>query len=63
LSYGAKPYHGRPYSCTTVAGSDYKKEVKVLTVIDVFSKISGSEWAAPTFVQAKKTGDVCILPY
>jgi hypothetical protein len=26
--------------------------------IDVFNRSSDSEWAAPTFIQAKKTGDV-----
>jgi hypothetical protein len=35
--------------------------MKRLTDIDVFNKISDSEWAAPTFIQARKTGDVCIL--
>jgi hypothetical protein len=32
-----------------------------LTDIDVFNRSSDSEWAAPTFIQAKKTGDVRIL--
>jgi hypothetical protein len=32
-----------------------------LTYIDVFNRSSDSEWAAPTFIQAKKTGDVRIL--
>jgi hypothetical protein len=32
-----------------------------LTDIDVFNRISDSEWAEPTFIQAKKTGDVQIL--
>jgi hypothetical protein len=31
--------------------------------IDVFNISSDSEWAAPTFIQAKKTGDVRILTY
>jgi hypothetical protein len=38
-----------------------KTEVKRLTDIDVFNRSSDSEWAAPTFIQAKKTGDVRIL--
>jgi hypothetical protein len=35
--------------------------MKRLTDIDVFNRNSDSEWAAPTFIQAKKTGDVRIL--
>jgi hypothetical protein len=37
-----------------------KKEVKRLTDIDVFNRNSESEWEAPTFNQAKNTGDVRI---
>jgi hypothetical protein len=40
-----------------------KKEFKRLTYIDVFNRSSDSEWAAPAFIQAKKTGDVRILTY
>jgi hypothetical protein len=35
--------------------------MKRLTDIDVFNGSSDSEWAAPTFFQAKKTGDVHIV--
>jgi hypothetical protein len=35
--------------------------VKRLTDIDVFNRSSDYEWAAPIFIQAKKTGDVRIL--
>jgi hypothetical protein len=35
--------------------------MKRLTDIDVFNRSSDSEWAAPTFIQAKKAGDVRIL--
>jgi hypothetical protein len=35
--------------------------MKRLTDIDVFSRSSYSVWAAPTFIQAKKTGDVHIF--
>jgi hypothetical protein len=40
-----------------------KKEVKRLTDIDVFNRSSDSKWAAPIFIQSKKTGDVRILTY
>jgi hypothetical protein len=35
--------------------------MKRLTDIDVFNRSSDFEWAAPTFIQSKKTGDVRIL--
>jgi hypothetical protein len=35
--------------------------MKRLTDIDVLNRSSDSEWAAPAFIQAKKTGDVRIL--
>jgi hypothetical protein len=35
--------------------------MKRLTDIDVFNRRSDSEWAAPTFIQDKKTGDMRIL--
>jgi hypothetical protein len=38
-----------------------KKEMKILADIDVFNRSSDSDLAAPTFIQAKKTGDVRIL--
>jgi hypothetical protein len=38
-----------------------KTEMKRLTDIDVFNRSSDYEWAASTFIQAKKIGDVRIL--
>ena len=38
-----------------------KKEITRLTNIGVFHKHNGSEWAAPTSVQPKKTGDMRVL--
>jgi hypothetical protein len=35
--------------------------MKRLTYIDLCNRSSDSEWAAPTFIQAKKTGNVRIL--
>jgi hypothetical protein len=40
-----------------------KGSKKRLTDIDVFKRSSDSEWAEPTFIQAKNTGDVQILTY
>jgi hypothetical protein len=38
-----------------------QKGSKRLTKKDVFDRSSDSEWAAPTFIQAEKTGDESIL--
>jgi hypothetical protein len=58
---GAKPYHARPFPVQKSLEATTKKEVKILTDIDFFNRSSDSEWAAPTFIQAKNTGDVRIL--
>jgi hypothetical protein len=59
---GAKPYHARPFPVTQSLEATTKTVMKRLTDIDVFNRSSDSEWAAPTFIQAKNTGDVRILP-
>jgi hypothetical protein len=56
-----KPYHARPFPVTQSLEATTKTEMKLLTDIDVFNRSSDSEWAAPTFIQVKKTGDVRIL--
>ena len=58
---GAKPYHARPFPVPQSLEATTKKEVQRLTDIDVFNRSSDSEWAAPTFIQAKKTCDVRTL--
>jgi hypothetical protein len=58
---GTKPYHARPFPVPQYLEAMTKTEMKRLTDIDVFNRSSDSEWAAPTFIQAKKTGDVHIL--
>jgi hypothetical protein len=63
LNYGAKPYHATPFPVPRLLEATTKKEVKRLTDIDVFNRSSDSEWAAPTFIQDKKTHDVRILTY
>jgi hypothetical protein len=59
--YGAKPYHARPFPVPQSLEAMTKTEMKRLTDIDVFNRSSDSEWAAPTFIQAKNTGNVRIL--
>jgi hypothetical protein len=61
LSDGANPYHARPFPVPQSLEETTKTEMKRLTEIVVFNRRSDSEWEAPTFIQAKKTGDVRIL--
>ena len=61
LINGAKPYHAKPFPVPHSLEQTTKKEINRLTSIGVFEKNYDSEWAAPTFVQPKKTGDVRIL--
>jgi hypothetical protein len=58
---GAKPYHARPFTVPRSFEAMTKTKMKRLIDIDVFNRSSDFEWAAPTFIQAKKTGDVRIL--
>jgi hypothetical protein len=60
---GEKPYHARPFPVPQSLEVTTKTEMNRLTNIDVFNRSSDSEWAAPTFVQAKNTGNVRILTY
>jgi hypothetical protein len=61
LINGAKPYHAIPFPVPHSLEVTKNIEMKRLTYIDVFNRISDSEWAAPTCIEAKKTGDVRIL--
>ena len=56
-----KPYHARPFPVPKCFEDTTKKEIKRLCDIGVLSKCNDSEWAAPTFIQPKKTGDVRVL--
>lgn len=61
LKEGAVPYHARAFPIPKSLEATTHKEIDRLTNIKVFRKSHDSEWAAPTFVQPKKTGDVRIL--
>ncbi len=61
LKPDAVPYAARPFPVPQSLHRTTKVEMNRLTGIQVFEKNSDSEWAAPTFVQPKKTGDVRIL--
>jgi transposase InsO family protein len=61
LQSDAKPYHARPFPVPQAFEGVTKKEIARLTLIGVLRKCHESEWAAPTFIQPKKTGDVRVL--
>jgi hypothetical protein len=58
---GAKPNHARPFPVPQSLEATTNTEMKRLTYIYLFNISSDYEWDAPTFIQAKKTGDVRIL--
>jgi len=57
----AKPYHAKAFPIPQSLEKTTKVEMERLRGIGVFEKTYDSQWAAPTFVQPKKTGDVRIL--
>ena len=61
LSKHKKPYHVRPFLILKCFEDTTKKEIKHLCNIGVLTKCNDSKWAAPTFIQPKKTGDVRVL--
>jgi hypothetical protein len=61
LRENAKPVHARAFPIPQALLKPTKTEVNHLTKIDIFEKAYDSEWAAPTFVKQKKTGDIQIL--
>lgn len=61
LQEGAKPYHARPFGIPQAFEKTTKKEIDRLLGIGVLKKTYDSEWAAPSFIQPKKTGDVRVL--
>jgi Reverse transcriptase (RNA-dependent DNA polymerase) len=61
LVEGAKPYHAKPFPVPQAYVNLTKKELARLIKEGVFEANHDSEWAAPTFIQPKKTGDIRIL--
>ena len=61
LDKDATPYHARAFPVPKSLEKTTKKEITRLSDIGVLKKDHESEWAAPTFVQPKKTGDIRIL--
>jgi hypothetical protein len=52
--YGAKPYHAIPFPVPPSFEATTKTEMKRFPDIGVFNRSSYSEWAAPTFIRAKR---------
>ena len=60
LNKDEKPYHARPFPVLKCYEETAKKEIQLLCDIGVLEKCNDSEWAAPMFIQPKKTGDVRV---
>ena len=62
LKPNAKPYHdGKPFPIPKAYERTTRKEAKRFEDIGVWYHNPDAKWAAPTFIQPKKTGDVRIL--
>ena len=61
LKPDAKPHHAQAYPVPQSVKATTKTEIDRLESIGVLKKSSDSDWAAPMFVQKKKTGDVRVL--
>ena len=64
LQSGSKPYAGRYYNIPKayhdIAKTENERLVKI-DVLDKLNRVNDSPWAAPSFCQMKKTGDVRFL--
>ena len=61
LQEGAKPYHAKAFPIPRIHEETLKKEVNRLVDIGVLKRINNSQWAAPTFIIAKKNGTVRFI--
>lgn len=61
LKPGAVPYHAKAFPIPKAYEQTTRKECRRFCDIGVWYHNPDSEWAAPTFIQPKKTGDVRIL--
>ena len=61
LKPNAKPYHGKPFPIPKAYEQTTRKEAKRFEDIGVWYHNPNATWAAPMFIQPKKTGDVRIL--
>ena len=61
LKPDAKPFHSRAFPVPQAYKETTKREINRLEAIGVLKRSHDSEWAAPMFIQPKKTGDVRVL--
>jgi hypothetical protein len=61
LIYGENYNHTRPFHVPQSFEETTKTETKRSTYIDVSNRKTDYGWAAPTFIQAKTTGDLRML--
>ena len=61
MKEGARPYHGRAFPIPRALKDTILKEIKRLCDLGVLVWQPSSEWAAPSFIQAKKNGTVRFL--
>ena len=61
IEEGARPKHSKPYPVPKAYEEVTKKECMRFCDIGVLEEANHSQWAAPSFVQPKKTGDVRVL--
>ena len=61
IEEGARPKHSKPYPVPKAYEKVTKKECMKFCDIGVLEEANHSQWAAPSFVQPKKTGDVRVL--
>jgi hypothetical protein len=58
LEPGVKPCHAKPYPVPKAYEGTTKREIQSFCDIGILKRDHDSEWAAATFIQPKKTGDV-----
>ncbi len=59
---GSKPFYGKPFSIPKTYQQITKDEVTLLESIGLFTKVTSSEWAAPTsFIIPKKNNTVQVI--
>jgi hypothetical protein len=61
LKPGARLYHARSFPIQKAFELSTKKEIHRLVDIGLLEANSNSEWASPTFIRPKKTGNVRVL--
>jgi len=58
---GSKPFYGKPFSIPKAYQQITKDEITRLESIGLFTKVTSSKWAAPTFIIPKKNNTVRVI--